>query len=268
MRFKNLGKISLLVVSLTTVLMSIGCTYADPSSLKVETTKGQIKAVHHPGEWVFCNMPGCNLYDVDLKPWTDDIEVHTATKDNAPLKLKIRVIGQINDNYDGIYNYLTKFGLDVDERHKRRWAIESGAVQGIVRDAVVQHDAYSVFAEQGAMQTYMKTHLETVFGSQLFAKLVDVQIIDRPDFDNDEIELAAGRVVAAKKQKEAEDALKAAASVKIERMNIENAQWVSSPQAYELKKLEWQKYIAEAWAQNHAPIVFGGSNLQVQIPAK
>lgn len=104
-----------------------------------------------------------------------------------------------------------------------------------------------------------------MFAQELFSDLVSVQIIDRPDFDNDDIENAASRVVAAQKEKEAQEQYKQAAQVELERNEIINKIYTSSPQAFELKKLEWQKYIAEAWAQNHAPIVFGGST-QIQIP--
>jgi len=242
-----------------------GCNQANQGTVSVETKWGKIVKIHQPGDWYTTMSPGSQAYEADIKPWSDDITVHVGTKDNAGLKLNVKVIGRIKNDDTSIYNYLSKFGLDQKERHNRRWQIESGAVQTITRDAVALHDAYQIYKEQQTIQSDIYNRLVGVYGNELFAELISVQITDRPDFDNDDIENAASRVVAAQKEKEAQEQYKQAAQIELEKNEIVNRIYTSSPQAFELKKLEWQKYIAEAWAQNHAPIVFGG-NTQIQVP--
>ncbi len=245
---------------------AIGCNQANQGAVSVETKWGKIVKIHQPGDWYTTMSPGSAAYDADMKPWADDITVHVGTSDNAGLKLTIKVVGKVKNDNTNIYNYLDKFGLDVEPRHAKRWQIESGAVQTITRDAVALHSAYNIYKEQQTIQNAIQERLVQTFATELFSDLVSVQIIDRPDFDNDDIENAASRVVAAQKEKEAQEQYKQAAQIELEKNQIINQIYTSSPQAFELKKLEWQKYIAEAWSRNNAPLVFGGNNLQIQVP--
>jgi SPFH domain / Band 7 family. len=253
------------------VLATFGsaCNYAQEGSVSVETYKGQIVGVHYPGDsYQTWYKPYAAAMDVDISPWNDDIVVHVGTSDNAGLKLTIKVIGRVKIDKENVRNYLSSFGLDTEKRHEKRKNILSGAVQTITRDAVAVHTAYNLYKEQQNIQKAIEETLRPVVENQIFSELVSVQIVDRPDFDNDDIEMAASKVVAAQKEKEAQEQYKQAAQIELEKNEIVNRIYQSSPQAFELKKLEWQKYIAEAWAQNHAPIVFGSGNLQVQVPTK
>ncbi len=245
------------------------CNYAQEGSVSIETYKGQVVGVHYPGDsYQTWYKPYAASMDVDISPWNDDIVVHVGTSDNAGLKLTIKVIGKVKIDKENIRSYLSSFGLDADKRHEKRKNILSGAVQTITRDAVAVHTAYNLYKEQQNIQKAIEETLRPVVENQIFSELVSVQIVDRPDFDNDDIEMAASKVVAAQKEKEAQEQYKQAAQIELEKNEIVNRIYQSSPQAFELKKLEWQKYIAEAWAQNHAPIVFGSGNLQVQVPTK
>jgi len=256
-------KYVILCISALMLSFSTGCNQANQGEVSVETSWGKVIQVHQPGEWYTTIAPGKKAYTVDTRPWADDIPVHVGTSDNAGLKLTVKVVGRILPNR--VSDYLTTFGFDAEERYKRRGQIESGAVQTITRDAVAMHTAYNIYKEQQNIQMFIQERLKEIFANQLFAELISVQITDRPDFDNDDIENAASRVVAAQKEKEAQEQYKQAAQTELEKNEIVNRIYASSPQAFELKKLEWQKYIAEAWAQNHAPIVFGG-NTQIQVP--
>lgn len=257
-------RIPLLLITLLITLFVVGCHSADQGAVKVETSWGNIKQIHYPGDWFTCMSPGCNVYDVDLRPWTDDIAVHTATKDNAPLKVLIKVTGRVNSGK--VKEYLSQFGFDQESRHAKRYQIETGAVQTYGRDAIVQHEAYSVFAEQDAIQKFMFDRLKEFYEQQMFSDLVSVQIVDKPTFDNADIEGAASKVVAAQKLKQAAEQYKAAAQTTLEKNQIENQIYSQSPQAFEIRKLEIQRDIAEAWSKHQGTLVFGG-NSQIQVPA-
>jgi hypothetical protein len=254
----------LLVSVLVLATFGIGCNAAEQGAVKVETAWGKVTTVHQPGDWFTCWSPGCGYADVDMRPWTDDIDVHSGTSDNAGLKIRIKVTGRIKA--DRVIDYLTTFGFDSEQRHARRYQIETGAVQTIARDAIALHSAYNIYKEQQTIQKAIEDRLKDFYATQLYADLISVQITDRPDFDNDEIENAASKVVAAQKQKEAEQQYKEAAQTRLEKNQIENQIYAQSPQAFELEKLKLQGQIAQAWAAHQGALVFGGNNLQVQVP--
>ncbi len=254
-----------LVVGLSFV--TLGCNSADQGKVQVETKWGRIVKVHQPGDWFTTWSPGAASYEVDMRPWTDDVQVHTATKDNAALVLHLKVTGQVKNEL--VSEYITTFGFEQKDREARRGAMESGAVQTIGRDAVVQHDAYNVFAEQDAIQNLMTEKLKEFYAQRMYSNLLSVQIVDKPTFDNQQIEQAASQVVAAQKLKQAQEQYKQAAQIELEKNQIVNQIYAQSPQAYQLALLEKQKEIAQAWAQHQGPLVFGGgSNFQLQVPGK
>lgn len=247
---------------------SVGCQYTKEGNVAVETYKGGVAFVHPPGE-VFYTFHKFNtdVYEVDVKPWTEDIDVYTATRDNANLKLKIRVSASVPTDFSSIAFYVRKFGWEQDERHKRRLSLLSGAMQGATRDAVNKHDAYSIYAEQTVIQMQIKEAMKHFLAEQMYSVIQDLQIVDRPDFEDDRIEVAASAVVAAKKSREAETELEQAAIVQKRRFEIENAIYSNSPQAFELKKLEWHKWIAQAWAGHQGTLIFGSDSV-VQVPSR
>jgi len=255
-----------LLLILALAMLSSGCNSADQGAVKVETKWGKIVAIHQPGDWFTTWSPGASSYDVDMRPWTDDIQVHTATKDNAALIIHLKVTGQIKS--DAVNQYVTTFGFEQKDREARRGAMETGAVQTIGRDAVVLHDAYSVFAEQDAIQNFMTEKLKDFYAERMYANLLSVQIVDKPTFDNHDIEDAAGKVVAAQKLKQAQEQYKQAAQIELEKNQIVNQIYSQSPQAYQLALLEKQKEIAQAWAGHQGPLVFGGGSFQLQVPGK
>lgn len=80
-----------------------------------------------------------------------------------------------------------------------------------------------------------------------------------PDFDNDQIEVAASQVVANQKLKEAATAAQDAAKIETETKRIQ-AQTFENPKMYaiEIQRLEVQK--AEAWSKHNGTLIFGGGN--------
>jgi hypothetical protein len=106
--------------------------------------------------------------------------------------------------------------------------------------------------------------------SQLRQELVRVSLKSAPDFDNDQIEIAASQVVANQKLKEAATAAQDAAKIETETKRIQ-AQTFENPKMYalELQRLKVQE--AEMWAKHQGTLIIGqptGQNLQLQIPNK
>lgn len=258
-------KRTMLLVMLGAVLTT-ACNSAEQGAVSVETKWGKIVQVHQPGDWYTTWSAGAGSTDVDMRPWTDDIDTHAGTSDNAGLKIRVKVTGRIKP--DKVIEYLTTFGFEQGQRHSRRYQIETGQVQAIVRDSIALHSAYNIYKEQQTIQRLIEDRLREVYATQLFADLVSVQITDRPDFDNDEIENAASRVVAAQKQKEAEQQYKEAAQIKLEKEQIENRIYTESPQAFEIRKLYIQRDIAAEWSKHQGPLVFGSGNTQIQVPQR
>lgn len=258
-------KLSLLISLLLFVAFGGACHSANSGMYSVETSWGKVTQVHPPGDYYTTFSPGAAAHDVDGKPWVIDVEVHTATKDNAALKIPVRVQGMVNPNT--VAEFFAKFGDDQKVREQKINEFITSAVQPAGRDAVVQHDAYSVFAEQDAIQSVMAEKVKAYMEQQMFCQFISVQIIGKPVFDNADIENAAGKVVAAQKLKQAAEQQKLAAQTTLEKNQIENQIYSQSPQAFELAKLALQRDIAEKWAAHPGALVFGGSNLQVQIPS-
>lgn len=261
---KHIKLLSLLFLA----LFAGACNSAQQGAVSIETYYGKVQEVHQPGDWYTTWSPGYEAWDVDIKPWADDVTVHVGTSDNAGLKLTIKVVGRVKNDPIAILAYVEKFGLEVEARHAKRWQIESGAVQTITRDAVAKHTAYNLYKEQQTIQTEITERLKEVFANELFSELVSVQITDRPDFDNDEIENAASRVVAAQKQKEAEQQYKEAAQIKLEKEQIQNQIYSQSPQAYEIRKLELRVEEAKAWSAHQGSLVFGSGSQVLVSPNK
>lgn len=256
-----------LVLLLVLTFGSIGCAeYSKEGQVTVETHKGAVAFVHRPGENFYVWYKWyTETFPVDVKPWSEDIDVYTGTKDNATVKLKIRVSASIPTDFTSIAKYFAKFGTDQEDRHARRLSLLSGALQGAAREAVNNVDAYSLYAAQGGIQDEIKQKMSAFIYEQTFCVLQDLQIVERPDFTDDRIENAASGVVAAKKEREEAAEKEQAAIVKKRTAEIENSILRDSPQAYEIRILEKKKEIAEAWSKHQGTLIFGG-NSQVQIP--
>jgi hypothetical protein len=257
-----------LLLILSLVLFAGACNSANQGAVSIETYYGKVQRVHQPGDWYTTWSPGYEAWDVDIKPWADDVTVHVGTSDNAGLKLTIKVVGRVKNDNAAILAYVEKFGLEVESRHSKRWQIESGAVQTITRDAVAKHTAYNLYKEQQTIQNEITERLKEVFDRELFSELVSVQITDRPDFDNDDIENAASKVVAAQKQKEAEQQWLEAARIKLEKEQVTNQIYASSPQAFQIRMRELAVEEARAWSQHQGPLSFnGGTSTLLQVPS-
>jgi hypothetical protein len=256
---KNIKLIGIVVVA----LFLGACHSANSGTYSVETSWGKVVNVHQPGDWYTTFSPGSAANEIDGRPWSEDVKVHTFTKDNAALTVTVRIQGRVDP--DKVSDFINTFGLEDKARDEKINKYVTGATQTIGRDAIVQHDAYDIFVKQDEVQAFisdrMKEYMETAMACQFIA----VQIIDKPVFDNPAIEQAASDVVAAQKLKQAADAKKAAAQTTLEKNQIENQIYTSSPQAFELEKLRLQGQIAASWAQHQGALVFGNGNNPMMI---
>jgi hypothetical protein len=162
-----------------------------------------------------------------------------------------------NDD-NAIREHLGQYGLDEKAREANFIKVLVGHVNTETRNAVAEYDAYSLMANQGAIQQTIFTRLKVIMEQQLRQELESVQLLGAPDFENNDIEIAASRVVANQKLQQAADAAQEAAKVETETKRIQ-AQTFENPKMYalELEKLKVQQ--AEAWSKHQGTLIFGGS---------
>lgn len=259
-----MNKLKLVGLIIMAFLMG-ACHSANSGTYSVETSWGKVVQVHQPGDWYTTFSPGSAANEIDGRPWSEDVKVHTFTKDNAALTVTVRIQGRVDPAK--VSDFINTFGLDAKARDEKINLYVTGATQTIGRDAIVQHDAYDIFVKQDEVQAFIADRMKTYMENEMACQFIAVQIIDKPVFDNGAIEQAASDVVAAQKLKQAADAKKAAAQTTLEKNQIENQIYTSSPQAFELEKLRLQGQIAESWSKHQGTLVFGnGSSTQLQVP--
>ncbi len=255
-----------ILILLVCVAFVGACHSATSGSYSVETSYGKVVAVHPPGDWYTTFSYGSAAFDVDGRPWSEDVQVHTFTKDNAALTLTVRIQGKVDP--DKVGEFVAAFGITEKARDEKLNKYVTGATQTFGRDAIVQHDAYDIFSKQDEIQTFIGDRMKEYMERTMYSEFIAVQIIDKPAFDNPAIEQAASEVVAAQKLKQAAEAKKSAAQTTLEKNEIDNKIYTTSPQAFELAKLAMQRDIAEKWSAHQGTLVFGsGSSLQIQAPA-
>lgn len=252
-----------------------GCvTNATEGAVQVQVVRGQINRIIKPSDgWVgTLTTVGDSYYDIDLRSFTENVEVGASTKDNAALKIMIAVTGHVIQDDESVKAYVRKFGLEQSERHDRRNAILMGHVNTETKNAVAGFDAYSLLANQEAIQKNITSALMPIFKQQLLVELESVQILGRPDFVDDRIEQAASAVVANQKAKEAAEADLARAKVEAEKKQVE-AQTFNNPALLQIKLLELRLDIerarADGIAKHQGPltIVNGTTDTQIQLRA-
>lgn len=258
-------RISLLLI--LTVLM-IGCSYAEEQgTVQVETSYGQIVAIHEPGQTFSCWGYGCEEYSVDLRDHTDGVDCAGVTSDNIPFYMKVNIVHK--PIKDQLKEHLSQFGLAKETRESKRWSVLEQHVQNACRNATSgKYTAYDLRAKQGEILATMHVELVDRLREEMKLHLGSVGMEIQPQFSDPRIDEAANAVVAAQKQKEAEDALKAAADVKAERQQIE-AKIYSNPLAYKIEELKLLKEIeqvrAEGIARHQGTLILGQTGVMPQL---
>ena len=250
----------LLALIVTSTIFLTGCwTTAEQGTVQYQTIwdkPGDIIRPESGGIWTIFIM-GDSYYTVSMKSITTDaITVQAQTKDNARLNIQVAVTYHLKNDDTAIREHLAQYGLDAKARESAFNKILVGHVNTETRNAIAEYDAYSLMANQGAIQQTIQNKLKVILEGQLRQELESVQLLSAPDFDNDDIEVAASRVVANQKLKQAADAAQEAAKVETETKKIQ-AQTFENPKMYaiELQKLKVQE--AEAWAKHNGTLIFG-----------
>lgn len=246
-----------------------GCSWREPQegTVEVKTIYGNITRIIRPSDGgVWENWWGDDYYTVGLQnKTTEPIAVKSSSKDNAGLVFTVQVSYRTKPDDDNLKEYVRKFGLNPEEREKRMLQALSGQINTEVKNAVIGYDAYSILANQADIQKKIEDRLRPILADQFNCEFISLQIIGRPDFEDDRIEQAASAVVANQKLKEANQALLEAAKIEQEKKQVE-AQTYANPALLEIRKLELQKEIAQAWAAHQGTLVFGSGG-QIQIPS-
>lgn len=259
---------ALLILIILLALPSTGCwETADEGTVQVQTIWGEAKKVIHPvggGIWTIF-VWGDDYYEVSTKSFTHTVNVGATTKDNAALTLNVAVTGHILGDDASILAHVRKFGLEPEDRALRSLQVLDGQVSTEVKNAISEHDAYAMLAQQQQIQQRILAAVQPILKSQLYIEAESIQLLGRPQFISQSIDTAASDVVAALKAKEAAQAQLDAEKIRQERARLQAATYTSSPQTYELEKLDRQARIAEAWAKHSGPLVFSGGQIQIPI---
>lgn len=264
-------RFALLVTFVLTIITS-GCWQeVQEGTVEVKTMQGQVEKLLHPGNNGYHNIWGDEYFIVSLRSQTIPVTLTASTKDNAALSMVLNVTFRVKEDDASVLAYVRKFGLNNDyappytigPRDYARDKILAGQVNTETKNALVEYDAYSLLANQEAIQAKVTEKLKVILDQQLYLVLESVQIIGRPDFLDDRIEQAASAVVANQKLKEASQAGLEADKIEAERKQVQAATY-ANPALLEIKKLELQVEVAKAWAPHQGALVFGSaSGLQI-----
>lgn len=263
-------KIKLTLITIVAAL-SIGCNSAkEQGTVAVETSWGKIVQVHQPGDMFSCLSPGCDYYEVDLRDHMDGVDCAGVTSDNIAFYMKVDVV--FKPIADRVADYISLFGAENEagERDKKRWNVLRQHVMNACRNATSgKFTAYDLRAQQGTVLAAMQTELQPKLATEMLLSLSSVGMEIQPQFNDPRIDEAANAVVAAKKQKEAEDALKAAADVRATRQQVE-AQIYSNPNAMKIEELklllEIERVRSQGIAAHQGTLILGSAGTQLQLP--
>lgn len=265
----------IVLMSLVTFIMlsQTACvTWAEEGVYQLQTTSGQLTKVIKPQDgWTYSGLTNSE-YPWNIRTFTYPNQVQGSTKDNAAVSMNFSLTLQPPTDEAGITTFVQAFGLNEDERWTRMTAILGGQLNTEAKNAIVEHDAYTLLQNQEKVQAAVEAKLKEKLLQLTGLRVISVQIIGRPDFADDRIEVAASSVVANSKLKEASEAALAAARVDAEKKQVE-AITFANPALFKIKMLELQLQIEQARAEGikgHSGTLIMGSmpNLQMQFPAE
>lgn len=261
---------TIIFIGFVTMLSGCGaCSWRAPEqgTVEVKTVYGNITRIIRPSDGgVWENWWGDEYSPVDItNKTTDQVQVKASSKDNAALVLTVQLSYRIKDENESITKYVSRYGLNQKTREEKVLTALHGQINTEVKNAVAQYAAYELLANQQEIQKKIETAIEPILLNQFESEFISLQILGRPDFEDDRIEQAASAVVANQKLKEANQALLDASKIEQERKQLEATTFAANPTLLEIKKLELQKEIAAAWSAHQGTLVFGG-NSQIQIP--
>lgn len=268
---KNIKNIFLGITLLFTIMTS-GCwVTSEQGTVQYQTiwnAPGQIIRPESGGIWSLFVI-GDEYYPVSMKSTTTEpITVQAQTKDNARLSIQVAVTYHLKNDDASIREHITQYGLDEKSRHSAFNKVLVGQITTETRNAISEYDAYTLMANQGAIQKTVFDKLKVILESQLRQEIESVQLITAPDFENDNIETAASQVVANQKLKQAADAQQEAVKVETETKRIQ-AMTFENPKMFELEMYRLRVEEAKAWGSHQGTLILGGNTSPlINIPNK
>lgn len=262
----------ILMLSMITLTNTACWETPDNGKVKVQTVYGEAKqVVRPPGIYTIVTL--CDEYtDVTLtSQTTDDIVVRGQSADNAAFKWNVRLTFSVPDDDGKILAHVKKFGFNEQERNIQVGKAVFLELQSQVSNYANGYNAYSLVDKSNEVQVKVFENMKAFFTNQMYLNLENLQLVGKPDFDNDDIDSAASKVVASSKLKEAAEATLAAEKVEAERKQLQAASF-SNPALLQIKLLELKLQIEEARAKGIAAhqgtLVIGNADTAIQLPQK
>lgn len=266
----------------------------------IQTKSGQITRVIRPSDGTFVTIDEWmdEYFIVDLKEISEELVFRGTTPDNANFNGAFLVSFKLLPDDTNLITMSRQFGLDGTQRYStivtKIRKILTEEAQRIIEDKTQlvettayddtgkaftkkeeRYNAYAINLRKSELVTSLKAAVKDRLPKEVFVDLITLTVKDNFDFDNDEIDLAASKVVANQKKKEAAQAALDAAQIEAQTQKIEGGTLAANPGILELRKLdkliELEKVKAGAYYNFHGQtlVVQGSSSSpQVQVPVK
>ncbi|HNC58785.1 MAG TPA: hypothetical protein PLP33_25400 [Leptospiraceae bacterium] len=260
----KLKKMLIVPIFMFSTLMT-GCwATPEPGHVLVQTVYGKISGiVRSPGIWTVLQR-GNEEWPVNITSHpTGEVWFTSGTSDRAGFKWAIKGSYHIKDDNGVIFNHVTKWGVQEEPRYRKLNEKIQTEFQAVIGNIANTYTAYNLVANTEKIREQAMPLMKSYFEKELLLELEDFQLIGKPDFFNDDIDIAPSKVVANENLKAAALAGLEADKVEQQRQEIQ-AQIMSNPALRDIKSKELdnqgRKYMADAIAN------FKGQTLIIQLP--
>src|SRR5262245_22456787 len=121
---------------------------ANEGVYRVQVVRGQINKIIKPQDgWVSTLTTfGDHYYDFNIRTFTFPVKVNASTKDNAAVTVEISLTALPPNDDESIKAYVSKFGMDEEERQTRMSQILAGQANTETKNGVASNEAYGLVA--------------------------------------------------------------------------------------------------------------------------
>lgn len=245
-----LKKILLLTLLFVGSLGTVGCwTSPEPGTVQVQTLYGKIAGiVRSPGIWTVFER-GDEYFPVNITSHpTGEVWFTSGTSDRAGFRWAIKGSYHIPDDNGAIYNHVTKWGVQEESRYQKINEKMQTQFQAVIGNIANTFTAYDLVANTEVIRERAMQPMKDFFKNELLLELEDFQLIGKPDFANDDIDMAPSKVVANENLRAAELAGLEADKIKQQRQTIQ-AQNLANPQLFKVELLKLQIDLEKARAE-------------------
>lgn len=270
---RNTAKKTLLISTIF-VLSSVmtGCwATPEPGKVMVQTVYGEISGIiRSPGIWTI-SQRGNEEFDVNMTSHpTGELWFTSGTSDRAGFRWAVKGSYHIQDDNGVIYNHVKKWGVQEEPRYAKLNEKISTQFQAVIGNIANTFTAYELVSNSDAIREKALPLLREYFKNELLLELEDFQLIGKPDFFNDDIDLAPSKVVANENLRAAALAGLEADKIDQQRQQIQ-AQIMANPALREIKLTELKIKLEEARAngikghQGNLTIVYDSEKSRVNL---